>query len=135
MGASYQPGGGGGLERGWKGAERQSPGGSNRNGGASDHDAAQTLKTVVGQQTAEGGNQVAATVELLKAIHLHGELVTADAALLCKRVTQSILDQGGDYLGSVKGNEAELKQAVDDWLTDQFSPSAPGSASGSGGVH
>lgn len=87
--------------------------------------AAQTLKTVVGQQSVSGGNQVAATVELMKAVPLNGQLVTADAGLLRKRVAQTIIDQGGDYLGAVKGNEAELKQAVDDWLTDQFSPSGP----------
>lgn len=97
--------------------------------------AAQTLKTVVGQQSVQGGNQVAATVELLKAIPLNGELVTADAGLLRKRVAQTILDQGGDYLGAVKGNEAELKQAVDEWLTDQFSPPGAGSSSGPGRVH
>ncbi len=88
--------------------------------------AAQTVKTVVGQQSVSGGNQVAATVELLKAVPLDGKLVTADAGLLRKRVASTIIEQGGDYLGVVKGNEAELKQAVDDWLTEQFSPSGPG---------
>ncbi len=84
--------------------------------------AAQTVKTVVGQQSVSGGNQVAATVDLLKAVPLEGKLVTADAGLLRKRVANTIIEQGGDYLGVVKGNEAELKQAVDDWLTEQFSP-------------
>jgi hypothetical protein len=92
--------------------------------------AAQTLKTVVGEQSVSGGNQVAATVELLKRVPLDGKLVTADAGLLRKTVAKTILEQGGDYLGTVKGNEAELKQAVDDWLTDQFSP--PGSTSSAG---
>ncbi len=87
--------------------------------------AAQTVKTVVGEQSVQGGNQVAATVELLKAVPLDGKLVTADAGLLRKRVATTIIEQGGDYLGVVKGNEAELKQAIDDWLTEHFSP--PGS--------
>lgn len=87
--------------------------------------AAHTLKTVLGQQSVSGGNQVAATVERMKAVPLKGQLVTADAGLLRKRVAQTIIAQGGDYLGAVKGNEAELKQAVDDWLMEQFSPSGP----------
>lgn len=87
--------------------------------------AAQTVKTVVGEQTVQGGNQVAATVELLKAVPLDGKLVTADAGLLRKQVANTIIEQGGDYLGVVKGNEAELKQALDDWLTEQFSPPGP----------
>ena len=92
--------------------------------------AAQTLKTVVGQQSVSSGNPVAATVELLKAVPLNGKLITADAGLLRKRVAQAILEQGGDYLGVVKGNEAELKQAIADWLTEQFSPLGPGSSRG-----
>ncbi len=95
--------------------------------------AAQTVKTVVGEQSVRGGNQVAATVELLKRVPLDGKLVTADAGLLRKRVANTILEQDGDYLGVVKGNEAELKQAIDDWLTEQFSP--PGTESSCGSEH
>jgi len=84
--------------------------------------AAQEWKLVVGQQSVQGGNQVAATIELMKAMPLEGKLVTADAGLLSKRVANTILAQGGDYLGAVKGNQEELKGAIDDWLTEQFSP-------------
>ena len=84
--------------------------------------AAHELQIVVGQQSVQGGNQVAATVELMKAMPLQGKLVTADAGLLSKRVANTIIAQGGDYLGAVKGNQAELKGAIDDWLTEQFSP-------------
>lgn len=90
---------------------------------------AQTLKQVIGQQSVENGDQVAATLHLLKAIPLEGNLVTLDAGLLHREVANTIVDQGGDYLGPIKGNEAALKDAVDAWMEGQVFPpreAAPG---------
>ena len=84
---------------------------------------AQTLKQVMGQQSVTDGDQVEATLQLLKAVPLEGKLVTLDAGLLSREVANTIVDQGGDYLGPIKGNTAELKEAVDAWMEGQvFSP-------------
>lgn len=84
---------------------------------------AQTLKQVMGQQSVTDGDQVEATLQLLKAVPLGGKLVTLDAGLLHREVANTIVEQGGDYLGPIKGNEAELKEAVDAWIEGQiFSP-------------
>lgn len=90
---------------------------------------AQTLRQVVGQQEVTGGDQIEATLQLLKAVPLDGKLVTLDAGLLHREVANTIVDQGGDYLGPIKGNEAELKDAVDAWIAGQIFPprgAAPG---------
>ena len=90
---------------------------------------AQTLKQVMGQQWVENGDQVEATLQLLKAIPLEGQLVTLDAGLLHREVANTIVDQGGDYLGPIKGNEAGLKDAVGAWMEGQVFPpreTAPG---------
>jgi hypothetical protein len=83
---------------------------------------AQTLKQVMGQQSVENGDQVEATLQLLKAIPLEGKLVTLDAGLLHREVANTIVEQGGDYLGPIKGNEAALKEAVDAWIEGQVFP-------------
>jgi hypothetical protein len=90
---------------------------------------AQTLRLVMGQQSVADGDQVEATLQLLKAVPLEGQLVTLDAGLLRREVANTIIDQGGDYLGPIKGNEAELKEAVDAWIEGQIFPpreTAPG---------
>lgn len=83
---------------------------------------AQTLKQVMGQERVENGDQVEATLRLLKAVPLAEKLVTLDAGLLHREVANTIVDQGGDYLGPIKGNEAGLKEAVDAWMEGQVSP-------------
>jgi hypothetical protein len=90
---------------------------------------AQTLKQVLGQQAVTDGNQIEATLQLLKAVPLEGKLVTLDAGLLRREVANTIVEQNGDYLGPLKGNEAELKEAVDAWIEGQIFPpgeTAPG---------
>lgn len=83
---------------------------------------AQTVKQVMGQQDVVNGDQVEATLQLLKAVPLEGKLVTLDAGLLHREVANMIVEQGGDYLGPLKGNQAELKEAVDAWIEGQIFP-------------
>jgi hypothetical protein len=44
--------------------------------------------------------------------------------LLHRKVANTIVDQGGDYLGPIKGNEAQVKNAVDEWIEANISPQA-----------
>lgn len=83
---------------------------------------AQTLKRVMSQQIAEGGDQTEATLQLLRSVPLQGKLVTLDAGLLHREVANRIVGQGGDYLGPIKGNEAQVKNAVDEWIEAKISP-------------
>jgi hypothetical protein len=86
---------------------------------------AQQLKHVVGQQPVDQEGYVRATVQLLRAVPLEGKLVTMDAGLLHRSVVKTIVASGGDYLGSLKGNEPEVKQVVESWLQANLSPSGP----------
>ena len=83
---------------------------------------AQTLKRVMGQQIAVGGDQSEATIQLLKAVPLEGKLVTLDAGLLHRETANTIVERGGNYLGPLKGNQAAVKKAVDEWIDTQISP-------------
>ncbi len=92
--------------------------------------AAHELKVVLGQRGVRDGDLVAAAVELLQGMPLKGRLVTADAGLLCRPVVETILEGGGDYLGVVKDNQPELKQAVDDWVEPNIFPLGQGTSAG-----
>jgi predicted transposase YbfD/YdcC len=70
-------------------------------------------RLILGQQAvADGSHEIAALPELLRALDLHGALVTIDAAGCQKEVAQQVRDQGGDYLLAVKGNQPALHAAV-----------------------
>lgn len=92
--------------------------------------AGHELKVVLGEQAAPGGDQIAAALALLKAIQLEGKLVVADAGLLNRPVVNVILEEGGDYLGVVKDNQPELKEALDDWVEPNLFPPGRGTSSG-----
>jgi hypothetical protein len=84
---------------------------------------AQQFKQIVGQQPVDQEGYVRATVQLLRAVPLKGKLVTMDAGLLHRSVVKTIVASEGDYLGSLKSNEPEVKQMVEAWLQAKLSPS------------
>jgi hypothetical protein len=90
--------------------------------------AGQELKAVLGQRGVVDGDLVAAAVELLKGMPLRGKVVTADAGLLYRPVVDTIVGGGGDYLGVVKDNQPELKEAVDEWIESDISPLGQGAS-------
>jgi hypothetical protein len=92
--------------------------------------AGQQLKVVLGQRGVSDGDAVAATVELLKGMPLKDKLVTADAGLLCRPVIDTILEGEGDYLGLVKDNQPDLKEAVDEWVEPSVFPLRQGTSAG-----
>lgn len=97
--------------------------------------ARQDVGSVVRQrQVAEGSHELPTLLALLCDVPLQDQTVTLDAGLLCAETTQVIRAQQGDYLGVVKGNQAEIKLAVDDWIAESiFSPSASTTCSPDGG--
>jgi hypothetical protein len=89
------------------------------------HDCA----TVLAQREAVGGDEVAALLVLLNEVPLKGRTISMDAGLLTAQVTQTITQQQGDYVGVVKGNQAEIQTLLDAWVAEAVL-SPPGRSSG-----
>ena len=68
---------------------------------------------VLGQtKTQEKSNEITAIPELLDWIDVRGAIVTIDAMGCQKSITQKVVDKGGDYLISLKGNQGNLHKDV-----------------------
>ena len=78
--------------------------------------------------TPDKTNEVPVARELLGRLDLKDRMVVADALHTCAESARQIhLEQGGDYLLSVKGNQKELHQTLERLFKKQpFSPSAHG---------
>ena len=73
---------------------------------------------VLGQvAAAPGSSELGALPELLELLDLHGAIVTLDALGCQKEIVRQIVDQGGDYVISVKGNQEKLQAAVHEAFT------------------
>lgn len=55
-------------------------------------------------------NEVTVAPRLLKALDLRGKIVTGDALLAQRGLSVQIVEAGGDYVWTVKGNQPELEQ-------------------------
>jgi predicted transposase YbfD/YdcC len=63
-------------------------------------------------------NEITATPRLLNRNTLLGTMVTADALLTQRQVTQAIIQAGGDYLLVVKGNHPDLQTILEPTFKD-----------------
>lgn len=69
---------------------------------------------MLGQEAvAAKSNEITAIPELLATLHLKGTLVTIDAAGTQVEIARQIVEQGGDYLLPVKGNQPTLRAACE----------------------
>jgi predicted transposase YbfD/YdcC len=69
--------------------------------------------TFLGQLAGESGsNELTVLPKLLELLDLHGAIVTLDALGCQKNIVAQIVDQGGGYVISVKGNQEKLQSAV-----------------------
>lgn len=66
--------------------------------------------------TAEKSNEITAIPELLDQIDVRRAIVTIDAAGCQKNIAAKIIDQGGDYVLSLKGNQGNMHARVDDYI-------------------
>jgi predicted transposase YbfD/YdcC len=78
---------------------------------------------VLGQLATDAkSNEITAIPELLKLLDVQGAVVTIDAAGCQKKIAQRIVEQGGDYLLQLKGNQGSLhretQELFDQCLTD-----------------
>lgn len=77
------------------------------------------LGITIAQKTVDGkSNEIPAVRELLAMLDISGCMVVADA-LNCQRETAKVIvDGGGDYLLSVKGNQTTLQEDIEDYVQD-----------------
>lgn len=77
---------------------------------------------VLGQvKVDEKSNEITAIPRLLKVLDLNGCIITIDAMGAQRSIASEIIDQGGDYVLSLKGNQGNLHQDVEQlfcWATD-----------------
>jgi hypothetical protein len=73
-------------------------------------------------------NEHKAALQLLKLLPLEGTLVTGDAAFTQKDICTTIIEGGGDYFLTVKGNQPALRQDIAQLFEGEFSPSRVASA-------
>lgn len=75
-------------------------------------------RLVLGQEaTDEKSNEITVIPKLLELLALKGCIVTIDAMGCQRAIAEQIIDQGGDYVLGLKGNQGNLHEAVDDFFT------------------
>ena len=76
-------------------------------------------KLVLGQfKTSEKSNEIIAIPELLKILDLKNNIVTIDAMGCQKNIASQIIEQEGDYVLNLKGNQPNLHDDVKLFITD-----------------
>jgi predicted transposase YbfD/YdcC len=74
---------------------------------------------ILGQvKTEDKSNEITAIPELLKLVDIKGCVVTTDAMGCQKDIAKQIVDQGGDYIFSLKGNQGNLHKEVELFFQD-----------------
>jgi len=75
-------------------------------------------RLVLGLEATEvKSNEITAIPKLLTLLELRGCIVTIDAMACQRDVAKQIVDQGGDYVLGLKGNQGTLHEAVEDYVT------------------
>lgn len=74
-------------------------------------------RLVLGQEaTQEKTNEITAIPALLKRLELEGCIVTIDAMGCQREIAKQIIEQKGDYVLGLKGNQGLLHEAVEDYF-------------------
>ena len=66
-------------------------------------------------------NEITAVPKLLEMLSLKGTIVTVDALNCQREIAQKIVDQGGDYVLALKGNQGTLHDDVIRYFDDPAS--------------
>jgi predicted transposase YbfD/YdcC len=67
------------------------------------------LQVAVGSQE----NEIPAAMRVVKQVDLRDKIVTGDALLAQRELSVEIVEAGGDYLWTVKGNQGQLKRDIE----------------------
>ena len=70
-------------------------------------------------------NEIPAVPKLLAMLSLKGTIVTTDALNCQRAIARQIVDQGGDYVLALKGNQGMLHEDVSLYLDDPIHDAAP----------
>ena len=82
-------------------------------------------RLVLGQWAVdEKSNEITALPQLLEVLSLTGMVVTADAMHCQRQVAQQVIEQSGDYVLALKGNQGSLHDDVRTFLEDPATPVA-----------
>lgn len=75
-------------------------------------------RLVLGQEATDvKSNEIIAIPKLLALLELKGCIVTLDAMGCQREIAKQIINQGGDYVLGLKGNQGSLHEAVEDYFT------------------
>lgn len=75
-------------------------------------------RLVLGQEAIdEKSNEITAIPKLLKLLEIKGCIITIDAMGCQHAITDQIIEQKGDYVIGLKGNQGHLHEAVEDFFT------------------
>jgi predicted transposase YbfD/YdcC len=75
----------------------------------------------LGQLATEAkSNEITAIPELIDNLDVSGAIVTIDAAGCQKNIASQIIDAGGDFIFTLKGNQGNLCKAVQKWFLDRM---------------
>lgn len=75
-------------------------------------------RLVLGQEaTDDKSNEITALPRLLKLLEIKGCIVTIDAMGCQRTIAEQIIDQDGDYVLGLKGNQGKLHEAVEDFFS------------------
>ncbi len=72
----------------------------------------------------EKSNEITAIPRLLKLLDIKGQIITIDAAGCQKMIAAQIIEQGGDYVLALKGNQGTLNEDVRLFLETEAAKSA-----------
>jgi predicted transposase YbfD/YdcC len=82
-------------------------------------------RLVLGQiAVADKSNEIVAVPKLLELLSLKGRTVTADAMSCQRKIARQVIDQGGNYVLALKGNQETLHDDVRRFLDDPLTPLA-----------
>ncbi|HSH27487.1 MAG TPA: ISAs1 family transposase, partial [Wenzhouxiangella sp.] len=85
-------------------------------------------RLVLGQVAVDAkSNEIVAVPKLLELLSLAGRVVTADAMNCQHKIAQQVIDQQGDYVLALKGNQGSLHDDVRCFLDDRETPLASAS--------
>jgi len=86
---------------------------------------AQRNSLVLGQvKVDDKSNEITAIPKLLSRLDIAGTVITIDAMGCQKKIAQQIIQQDGDYVLSLKGNQGKLHEDVATHFTSSLSPEA-----------
>ena len=84
---------------------------------------AQQNQLVLGQQKVDDkSNEITAIPKLLTQLDIAGAVITMDAMGCQTKIADQIIQQGADYVLSLKGNQGELHQDVREFFASALSP-------------